>query len=1562
MAGIFDFEHYYTDKVIKTDIKLDISNLPVKGSASSSVMNEDGTVDEVNMNEIVTNNVMYRISSLTPSGSGALGINDRIALTVSDNNTGRNESTTYIALGYPLDDVASSGIYDIPETRALIPTLTFKVGDVYGPTDRKLIRITVLKGDDMTGSTVTSFSMNVTPRMRWINPSLNIGLSPTSSVYRIVNQNFWHQTTNMAGFDSYVNTSRALAACGLQGNLYKGMKWYNKQEKGKTRAVYWYDSFVKTIKSLGKEAKDNNLGMKVTFFDRSYSETRPQGEDESDKDYNAWLDSVACDWTQTEIKFNAKMKDVYLSSSPGERNDTPKVFFDECKRHDPPPLDDISIDSATAIIPNVADVFKKLYTPKEELADDFTDAFFETYNSIMDINGVRPFMSSSLKNKLDKAKTMLKKTGSGTPNWLLDLSSCMNLAKTCVNDKSRPNDDVDYLQTTFYPNYTDGVRMVQEWGTKILYCAGYSNDKEKRYVDTFDARTDSRTALTYETAKDSQYTDWVKRYRKMTVAEIKSVLCEYFTSAVNDANGTEPGDNGYVKFIYNPDDHNYYEIVHYGNKEYEIKIPGSSDGDNRITPKSTDYFKNLAKNNQTTGEFSGSSRMFIRKVFNDVSSLTKAIAKPTSDHYYDYAGTSLMEQDDMTFNVVSWDEASTSIDNIVNRNQFVPTYATLDDLGESTTYSINDCVEFARDVMKEAISEIDTILAVQGITLGMSFLILNRMRLNEAKDNYRELMDVLNRILWYQKFTNESVFDNKTFASDDDNNGRPNANTCPYLFMPARFLVPVHMYKRVRVRYKRWGRTRHKTVKRSIGVRWCEVLFVDNDVYEAYPQNSDEPMQYYPIQSTARVTTTSNKQTFVFDSPIEGDTSDKITIGDVTQFNEGILVIGSQDGYRSDVTFNDATTFTSKSPIQGLGSQVFVAGIYVPLENTAKSDERTNVRVEYKMPYIPYDSELRRWAFMTYGAFDQDKYASESRELPAPPDKEPGWTIFKNSSKRIGDLRAQMGIYDAVAILMGILRNTFGASNVELVETMRSKDDQELMCSGGGESTFLSWHNYGLAVKILINNSSTGLPIEDGSPEFMKLIDVAEGFTTACFNGAFGKPLNVIWCGRLKIGANNFVWEFLPIGVNHKDAIKFREAILNQEDPVASLGFVNVDANRYAFNTKPRVRVPYILRSSSAYKNAIIINGEHYVSPASIRNYNTPHDLVLINILEFCNLISTKMQANGSSLKEGRTIYEWKALNERSYKQLLIYYGLTGSISAAKALVCGDYVESYKDTVERKYSEDCVQMVKDYLGNLYGDARIYVAEAADGGAWFSLSDGKLHLKTTDIRPIYDERSKDHFYGQKVAPVECTERGLYIGGVFRTEQELKDMGYPIETVSDVSYIEGFDDNGNVVGDDALFLHSLVATQIKEEFDKLRELFENYGGGLMYDHFADGPNMSMADGIENEFGIIAGQDLIGFDNLRAIFAQKSIEDNARRNSDGSIQGAGGAESTEDASSESGRSDIFEKVVSNAELSGVRKASLTREHINVTVTPSNMTTEQLYKLIMKGSMTQANDMFSK
>jgi hypothetical protein len=176
-------------------------------------------------------------------------------------------------------------------------------------------------------------------------------------------------------------------------------------------------------------------------------------------------------------------------------------------------------------------------------------------------------------------------------------------------------------------------------------------------------------------------------------------------------------------------------------------------------------------------------------------------------------------------------------------------------------------------------------------------------------------------------------------------------------------------------------------------------------------------------------------------------------------------------------------------------------------------------------------------------------------------------------------------------------------------------------------------------------------------------------------------------------------------------------------------------------------------------------------------------------------------------------------------------------------------------------------------------------------------------------------------------------------VCRTEDELAKMGVELEYVSKEPYIDGYGPDGSVVGGDAMLLHSLIATQIREEFDKLRERFENYGGSLMYDHFADGPNAGMTDMLENEFGLIVGQDLIDTENVKAIFTVP----------DEQIYGVYGG-------------DVFEKVVSNAEMSGVRKASLTKEHINVTIAPNNMTTEQLYKLIMKGSMTQANDMFSR
>ena len=34
--------------------------------------------------------------------------------------------------------------------------------------------------------------------------------------------------------------------------------------------------------------------------------------------------------------------------------------------------------------------------------------------------------------------------------------------------------------------------------------------------------------------------------------------------------------------------------------------------------------------------------------------------------------------------------------------------------------------------------------------------------------------------------------------------------------------------------------------------------------------------------------------------------------------------------------------------------------------------------------------------------------------------------------------------------------------------------------------------------------------------------------------------INAVWCGQLVTGPDLFVWEFLPIGVGHKDVLKFK--------------------------------------------------------------------------------------------------------------------------------------------------------------------------------------------------------------------------------------------------------------------------------------------------------------------------------------------------------------------------------------------------------------------------------------
>ena len=1576
MAGLFDFEKFYTDKTVKTEIHLDLSGIDLKSTASSEAGNEDGTADDVGMNEYVTNNVMYKISGIGfNGGSSLIDVNASVLIIYHMPNGPFNQELT-ISECYPIDLLASANMVQIPESSAPMGAINLVAGQAaYISTDsQESVAVIDSLYVCLNGvrTAVNDITVAFVPRVRLQNTE-NLGKAVSNPVsgglmMDAVNANFYNTNQNpweMVFAQTWVN--RALGGLGFYGSRYLGWKWYNKRSTQdqtlKRGVVMGYDTFRRRINDMSKILEQNNMGLKVTYYDDSLAETI--------RDTQGNVTSID-DWTyDPDFGTNAKWRDYYTRMS---------TFVGKCAaKGDDNPLPDLkgtetvssegttnTIQNATALIPNVADAFKKYYYPAEELADEFNDRYFETYNSIKAIKGVRKFMSGSLKRKMDNEQVRLKKSADGSvpPTFLLDVASCANL----LDYFKQQNSLFHVADKPYSRDFTNGVRMVSDWGWQVRFNSGYKPDANgvyTYYVGTYDSSAFIQnqsylSGLFYYTCRNaafrSSYYNWFISSKKMTVAEIKSMLCDYFTGMLNGKYEKSEGDDGYIRWYYDasqPTEAERYRLT--------VTYKPESDSDKTTTAdvytydfQSTDVamiqnpadIVTVVKTGSQFIPYSGTARAYIDIVMREISALLNANNEPepvgTAKYYY-YAPL----DDNTEILTAQWDTCSTAND-IISFLDYWPSYETYDNVGDLPNSDIDGCIDFATDVMDEAIDEIDTILNVQGIFLGAAYLLIQKLNLREAKENYESLMDTINKIRWYQTYTGESVFENRSYV------GNRSDYICPYIFMPARFLIPVSMYKKVRVKYKNfWGRTRHKMVKRSIGVRWAEVTFVDNDVYESYPQNSDEPQQFYLINKYATV----RNGSLVFDTDLEGTETDQLEPKTITKFNAATFVLTNAEGVRVTVSVTASTReFTITDGVLAEGSTVFVYGVYLPLDPTNKSDDLTPVRIEYKMPYLPYDSEIRRWAFESYGAFDQSKYASISREVPADDDKKDGWRIFRPSSKRIGDLRAQLGIYDAASILVGILRNTYGAQQVEIVDTMRSIDDQALMCTGSAESTFLSWHNYGLAVKILINDPVTGLAIEDGSDDMKKLIDIAEGFTAACANGAFGKPLNVVWCGRLKMGANIFDWEFLPIGVNHKDAPKFRDAMFNQEDPVMSLGFVDVDAAGYVYTKPPTTKVPYVLRKGTAYTNAIVINGHHYVSPANIRNYKVPNELVLQNILEFVNLVNAKQGANGTGKTDRASMTEWKTLNDKSFKQLIMYYGMIGSISAAKALIAGEYVEKYRNIVDSKFSEDYVAMVQDYLGPLYDEAKIYIESVGDGGAWLSVKDGKIHIKTTDLVPDYNPNSKGNFFNEKQANVQNMKRGMWLGGVFYTEDQLIEMGYTVETVSDESFIEGFDNEGNVERGDARLIHSLIATQIKNEFDKIRDMFENFGGNLMYDHFKDSPNASMEPMLENEFGLIAGQDLLDFDKLRNIYRQKDINDNASKSTtDGTVRGAG-------ANEEDGDESIYEKVVSNAQLAGIRKASLTKEHVQVNARANALSTEQLYKLITKGKMRSANDVLKR
>jgi hypothetical protein len=217
------------------------------------------------------------------------------------------------------------------------------------------------------------------------------------------------------------------------------------------------------------------------------------------------------------------------------------------------------------------------------------------------------------------------------------------------------------------------------------------------------------------------------------------------------------------------------------------------------------------------------------------------------------------------------------------------------------------------------------------------------------------------------------------------------------------------------------------------------------------------------------------------------------------------------------------------------------------------------------------------------------------------------------------------------------------------------------------------------------------------------------------------------------------------------------------------------------------------------------------------------------------------------------------------------------------------------------------------------------------------------VKSLDAYPNNAPTRLDIHKQQKVDASHVTW-GIWEDGVFYSEEELAEMGREIPYIdSEVPVIAGYV-NGEATDGEAVYLHQVVAAKIHKRFGEIRKLFEDFGGALMYDRVEDGPNASMADMLENEFGLIAAQDLIPFDDLDTML-------------DGILRDAG---KTTGVLGETG--NIYEKVVDNAQISGFRYAPLKKEHLHIKDLPTANDGKTLYDLIQKGHGYTANDIVSR
>ena len=1522
---MYDFEKYYADMDVKADVNIDLSGVRIE--------NPEG-----NPNEHVTNNVVYYVTGVSLSNDELfanpvfLSINDRLQIVTGE---GVDQEFYYVALYHPLGDILESDVahaWSPKEKREISLTLDSGEGIIYN----------VLH--DSTGAPVTSYThakLYITPRYEFItgNGKDNI----TSPVFLGnmgplgVNQNVISNNSNVGSLSVTMQTIYSVLGLNgrRKGNL-KQIRKLNEDKTGRRNAVIGYDLFRKRINQISEWCSENNYGVDVKYYDGTFSTPLPEGvvdatpieyiTDRKKARHKHHVYVMACknaDIAHTDMKRFTSFNDAYGTNGFLDQFLNPGAESSKL-------VDDLRSSGAgvTALIPPLKDAVKGMFYPREDIENDFYEGFETVFNDLKLALGImKKYLSSSTTDTFKQLDQKYTRYGKENNQLAFDLDSLTNsFAENyhVINrDKVNPsgifatgNDGNAEQLVTVYPRvFQIGGQFDDMLNTLVTWCAAPSaTDPTHTGVGFRYAYSGSGE---YAESNDTWDYTWDKTVISMSWSEVLEVLVDSYNMVLKQAGETPLG----------------IEELHITDTSFSNGYSGQEDADPRVRQckryiEMVAGWMNLFRDKNTQYDMQA---LLATHPLNPGETVMSWLSRLSMEGIvkWNLHGN---------YNVIAWEKSSSPSGGVVAYSDFTPSFTPEWGVDPDSGDDIDNAIR-AAFLMKDAYKEMRSELVSRAFSMNPYKAVKAWLALEDASDSIAEFNETLDRIVWYQAFVNESVFTNKSMYRDlsmwlnssgsEDDPGFLKLGFSPWT-LPARFMVPVAMYRKVRKKYKRWGFTRHRTVKVYDGVRWAEVRFYDLNVYNEYPQVEETPGNTVDLNIGCEIAQVGDTWYLNFDEPLPESVTNAGS-GEV-KFND-LMQSTVQVVFDSDMSAHATETPTI------MGTHVAVSAKVPPEKSRNDSENKSSVTIHAKMPSLPYDEEIRKKAFVEFGPFSQDKMFEVSRYgsggFGTDPDapRVDGWKFFRPTSRKIEDMREGIGLYDKVAFLVSILKHEFGDKRVELINTWRSSEDQKGICTGGAESEMLSWHNYGLAAKILIYQNDCTTPIVDMSDDMKRLVKVARAFTEICGDGRIGAPCNVVWCGRVAVSPSLFDWEFLPIGVGHKDAFRFREAIMSQRDPILEYSYVDVDAAGFV-TERPRDNGPFVLKKSSAYKNALIIRDHHFVSPDRIQNYNTPSDIVLYDVVEYIDLVNLKMNANGNKLGDRGNMYEWKAMNDASCEQLIRYFALTNNIKSAKALIAGDYLEKYQAIEDAYYSRSPVDYVKGMLGVHYADTYISV-DSVNDGSYISLSNGKMYVKSTDIMPDNVPTMID-MHGQQKVDNNHIKRGVWRNGVFYGEDEIE---IPF-IESDTPVIEGYLDGVPVQGE-AMYIHQLLASEIHKEFLKIRDMFERYKGAVMFDRFQDGPNASKFNQLENEFGAIAAQDLMDFDELESIIAQNNID---------SIDPSG---------EHSGVS--YEKVVDNALLAGMRKAVKTSERMHITDRGGGLTPGEIYRAIMEGRAPGANDIMS-